>query len=72
MTSIKNNVANQDLWKEIDRLLYECNRKNLFVRFIKVKGHSGNTYNEIADELAVYCKTRQLEVYNVAEIEEVN
>ena len=70
-TANRKAVANQDLWKEIDRLLYECNKYNLYIHFIKVKGHSGNTYNEIADQLAVYCKTRQLDMYNVADIVEV-
>lgn len=72
MTVTKKDVANQDLWQEIIQLLYECEKNNLFANFIKVKGHSGNTYNEMADQLAVYCKTRQLDMYNVAELEEVN
>lgn len=41
-------VENQDLWKELLPLTSE--RK---VDWVKVKGHSGNKWNEIADKLAV-------------------
>lgn len=40
--------ANQELWTN---LLYEIT-KFKYVEFIKIKGHSGNKYNEMADELA--------------------
>lgn len=43
----KGSVKNVDLWKELDRLnsLHKVNWK-------WVKGHSGNEWNERADELA--------------------
>ena len=47
-TSTKSPVENQDLWK----LLLIHVRKHQ-VRFIKVKGHSDNQYNNRCDELAV-------------------
>ena len=47
-TSTKSPVENQDLWK----LLLMHVRKHQ-VRFIKVKGHSDNQYNNRCDEMAV-------------------
>lgn len=41
-------VKNPDLWKKLLQF-YE----KLSVQFIKVKGHMGNKYNEMADQLAV-------------------
>lgn len=42
-------VENQDLWKTL--LSLEQDRK---VEWIKVKGHSGDKWNELADRLAVH------------------
>ncbi len=42
-------VANKDLWLKLDKL---CNHFAEVV-FFKVKGHSGNKYNELVDTLAV-------------------
>lgn len=39
--------ANQELWEELDNLVDKC----ASVIFIKVKGHSGDKYNELADKL---------------------
>ena len=47
-TSSKSPVANQDLWK-----LLLLHVKNHRVRFVKVKGHSDNAYNNRCDEMAV-------------------
>lgn len=41
-------VKNRDLWEEIDQLL-----PGLKIKWIWVKGHAGNKYNELADEIAV-------------------
>lgn len=41
-------VENQDLWKRLIKLEQERD-----VVWIKVKGHSGDKYNELADKLAV-------------------
>lgn len=40
--------ANLDLWAELDRLIEKFDS----VKFIKVKGHSDNNYNNRADKLA--------------------
>jgi len=41
-------VENQDLWKELQKFEQERN-----VTWVKVKGHSGDKWNEVADQLAV-------------------
>lgn len=47
VNSKKEPVANQDLWKYLIKFF-----KNPQVHIEKVKGHSGHTYNEMADKLA--------------------
>ena len=47
-TANKKPVANKDLWLELDKYV-EYHSVNWFW----VKGHSGDRYNEIADDLAV-------------------
>ena len=45
-TKSSNELANADLWK----ILYECiTEKGVKIFFNKVAGHSGHTFNEIAD-----------------------
>ena len=46
-TAKKDDVLNQDLWKELVELCFKFQ-----VEFIHVKGHSGNVGNERADKLA--------------------
>jgi ribonuclease HI len=46
-TSSKKEVANQDLWQELDNLAANFN-----LNYQKVKGHSGDFYNEEVDKLA--------------------
>ena len=40
-------VKNKELWEELDRLLM----KNNNVKFVKVKGHSGDYWNEYVDDM---------------------
>ena len=47
-TASKKPVSNKELWVELDK---NVNLHN--IEWFWVKGHSGNYYNEIADELAV-------------------
>ena len=47
-TANKKEVANKDLWIELDKYV-----KNHNITWFWVKGHSGNHFNEIADNLAV-------------------
>lgn len=63
INSAKKPVANQDLWEEILELKSQLENCGAVLQFIKVKGHSTNKYNNLADEIAVYCKKRQ-EIYS--------
>lgn len=45
-------IKNKDLWKEYIKYNDECIDKNIFVKIEKVKGHSGNAFNEHVDKLA--------------------
>lgn len=47
-TSDRKPVKNKDLWIELDKLVHIHE-----VKFIKVKGHSDNAFNNRCDELAV-------------------
>lgn len=51
-TSRGDDVKNVELWKEILHLLYTTRMLGVKITFIKVKGHSGDTLNEYADEIA--------------------
>jgi ribonuclease HI len=44
----RKDVKNRDLWQELDQLLHMHN-----IGWHWVKGHSGDKYNDLADELAV-------------------
>ncbi len=46
-TAAKKPVKNEDLWRELDALVTEHD-----MDWTWVKGHAGDKYNEIADELA--------------------
>lgn len=48
-TNQNNELANADLWKE---LFTYYTKRNVSIFFNKVAGHSGHTFNEIADEEA--------------------
>ena len=50
LASNKKPVKNKDLWLEMYDLVH--NRKAIKIYFKKVKGHSGDKYNDIADDLA--------------------
>lgn len=45
-------VRNCELWKKLVDLFSDLEWLNVKVTFIKVKGHSGNEFNELVDELA--------------------
>jgi len=52
LTSKREPVKNKDLWLLLDNLLSEGAKKKVKLDVIKIKGHSGNTFNEIADKAA--------------------
>lgn len=45
-------VKNADMWVLTYSLLKQAKKNGHELRFLKVKGHDGNTYNELADKLA--------------------
>lgn len=56
LTANNKPVLNQDLWREIDKLVSERS-----VNFNWVKGHAGNSYNEWCDKLARAAAKNSLE-----------
>lgn len=51
-------IKNVELWKELEIIL---NKMRSQVKFIKVKGHSGDKYNEMVNDLAQAATKRALE-----------
>ncbi len=59
--SQKKPVANRDIWEPLISLYLKRRDE---ISFVWVKGHSGNTFNEIADQLAVAEVTKLKEANN--------
>ncbi|MEG0153616.1 MAG: RNase H family protein, partial [Cellulosilyticaceae bacterium] len=51
-TTKQKDVKNSDLWLRLDKALRLANKLGTKVAVEKIKGHSGNTFNEMADEEA--------------------
>lgn len=45
-------IKNRDLWENIDKFLVSIRKQGKRVNIVKVKGHSGNTFNELVDKVA--------------------
>lgn len=52
VTKQKDPVKNQDLWEQVLTCLQAINDSKIDITFIKVKGHSGDQFNELCDSLA--------------------
>ena len=50
-------IENVEIIREIDALIEKAAQNFCEVRFVKVKGHAGNEWNEVCDRLAVQGKT---------------
>ena len=48
-------MKNQELW---EKLLKQLENRKCHIRFVKVKGHSGNPDNELVDKAAVAASKR--------------
>lgn len=48
--TVGGDVKNTDLWKQLLGLMTKTTEKS--IKFVKIKGHSGNTFNEAVDKLA--------------------
>ena len=51
-TKTNDDIKNRDLWETADYYLNKLDNDGYAFRFIKVKGHAGNTFNELVDKLA--------------------
>lgn len=51
-TTKREDVKNRDLWEEFSELRTKANKLGISITLNKVKGHSGNTFNELVDKLA--------------------
>ncbi len=65
VNSKKEPVKNREKWEEILDI-YLKNEKT--IEIIKVKGHSGNFYNTLADKAAVHCKENQSNYFSSVDI----
>ena len=51
-TTKHEDVKNKDLWEQLDALIIQAKKLGICIKLNKVKGHSGNTFNELVDKLA--------------------
>lgn len=51
-TKQKEPVKNRDLWEQVLSCLQQLQEAGQKVTLIKIKGHAGNTFNELCDKLA--------------------
>jgi len=63
-TAGKKEVMNQEIWKELIRLVRNFKGK---INWQKVKGHSGHVYNDKADEIATNCASSQIGVQHLSQ-----
>lgn len=50
-------VENLDLWKEVNTLIQELGERNIRIRWSWVRGHNGDSGNEVVDKIAQYHST---------------
>ena len=51
-TTKHEDVKNRDLWEKFRCLKHKLACNEVDIAFIKIKGHAGNTFNELVDKLA--------------------
>ena len=51
-TTKGDDVKNRDLWEEFSALRDKAHFLGINIKIIKIKGHAGNTFNELVDKLA--------------------
>ena len=52
MAAKNDDVKNRDLWAEFACLRNMTKYFGIYIKIIKIKGHAGNTFNELVDKLA--------------------
>lgn len=45
-------IKNRDLWEALSDQMRSCRKMGQRIMFIKIKGHNGNTFNDLVDTLA--------------------
>lgn len=63
-TTKNEDVKNKDLWKEFFLVRNKARSLGIYIKIFKVKGHNGNTFNELVDKLA---KEESLKIKSVEE-----
>lgn len=48
----RDDVKNKDLWEKLSKLMDMAKEQNIVITINKIRGHSGNTFNELVDKLA--------------------
>lgn len=51
-TKTGDDIKNRDLWEQTSKYLQLIETTGQKVTFVKIKGHAGNTFNEMVDKLA--------------------
>lgn len=51
-TTRNEDVKNKDIWEMLSSTMNELSEAGIKVTLIKIKGHAGNTFNELVDKLA--------------------
>lgn len=51
-TTKNEDVKNRDLWEEFATLLNRMTELGVDIKILKIKGHTGNTFNELVDKIA--------------------
>lgn len=51
-TTKQDDVKNRDLWEELCFVKNKARLFGAYIKVIKIKGHAGNTFNELVDKLA--------------------
>lgn len=51
-TTKREDVKNRDLWERFSSIRRQLGELGINVNLIKIKGHAGNTFNELVDKLA--------------------
>lgn len=49
-------IANKELWQTLDKVMESLEELDIAVLYLKVKGHSGDFYNDLADREAVMAR----------------
>ena len=65
-TTKNEDVKNRDLWEELAYYRNRARSMGIYINIIKIKGHAGNTFNELVDKLAKQESMKAKEVKNEA------